>query len=380
MKTQPVTLGICRNAKCLEEFPIPVELYDGPGRYCPHCGQPLQRYEAGQWSRDDTTAPTAKMPRPAEPKPAEPKPAEPKAAEPKAAEPKAAEPKAAEPKRVAVGGPDRRRLLVAASAAAVLLIGLFAASRAFGLGRNNATFGVCGSSITDRLARDVVAAYAARNRSDANRFEVRDTDCDVRFSTALDVGRIAHGLFGEQRVPSLFLHPLGNVLGHDGVVAIVNPQNSLSSLSLDQLAGILRGLIGNWTAVSGSNAPIEVYLPADVTDEAHVVSAEILHGAVPGSNVIRVPSSADVVRAVTAANGRNRIGVVAFSDAVPAKVLTISPYAPPSTLSISQGAYPLSLGVTVSAPQAHDRSVADLVAFSTTDGSKALATRDGFAP
>ena len=311
-------LGICQNPACREEFPDPVELYDGPGRYCPRCGQPLQRYEARR-------------------------------------------------KPFAIGR-DRRRLLAAASAAVLMIVASFAATRAFGPGGGSATMVVCGSSITNRLASDVVLAYAARHGSGAQ-FEVRDADCDVRFSTALDVASIAHGMYGEEHVPTEPFHPLGNVVGHDGIVAIVNPQNPVSSLSLDTLAGILRGLIGNWSSVRGANAPIAVYLPADATDEARIVKLEILRGAAPGSNVVRVPSSADVVRAVTAANGANRLGIVAFSSAVPAKVLSIAPFAPPSTLSISQGAYPLSLGVTVNAPRVGNRSVADLVAFSTSDGA-----------
>ena len=263
--------------------------------------------------------------------------------------------------------------------AAVLLFGLFVA-QGLGLGRGVAALGVCGSSITGQLAQDIVAAYAAQSRVAGNRFEFRNSDCDVRFATSLNVVTLGHGML-RSPMPGLSIRSARNVLGHDGIVAIVNPQNSVSSLSFDQLSSILRGMTANWAVVHGANAPISVYVPADNTDEARVAETEVLRGAALGSHVVRVPTSADVVRAVTAANGANRIGIVAFSKSVPAKVVAIQPFAVPSTISISDGAYPFALGVTVSAGgESHDPTVADLLAFATTHNGKSLAMHDGFAP
>ena len=40
----PARLGICATPACETAANGPIELYDGPGRYCPACGEPLRLY------------------------------------------------------------------------------------------------------------------------------------------------------------------------------------------------------------------------------------------------------------------------------------------------------------------------------------------------
>ena len=55
-------LGICKNDACLAAGSGPVELYDGPGRYCPDCGDVLLQYVPGKsaWSLPKSPAPHPK--------------------------------------------------------------------------------------------------------------------------------------------------------------------------------------------------------------------------------------------------------------------------------------------------------------------------------
>ena len=341
MKTQAATLGICKNARCNIEGNGPVEIYEGPGKYCPNCGELLQPYIPDRPQRWSDPAPAPE--------------------------------KLATPPVIGVPNtPPRRRwrlrrTLIGGSIVTIVAAAAVVVSHTVAGGRPSPApvVGVCASSMTGRLARDVLGAYIAQNRGYADHFEIRENGCDVRFSTTFDMTRQGIG---------------GNVLGHDGVVAIVNPQNPISELSFEQLRGVLTGSVLSWASMHGANKPIVVYLPENSTDEARIVSTAILHGAPVGSAVIRVPSSADAVRAVAAANGRNAIGMVAFSAAVPGKVLALHTFAAPSILSISEGRYPLALGVMVNAWRIRDGSVPGLLAYATSDGAKAVAARDGFVP
>jgi hypothetical protein len=348
MKKDAPSLGICTNAECIELKLGPAERYPGPGQYCPNCGDLLQLYDPQKpprWcapERPVTAAPTVHTP----------------------------------------STWFKRRTIVGVLILAVGASSLLVASNLSASERPSAAtmFGVCGSSVTNRLAHDIVGAFVAQNQAYANRIEVRATDCAVRFSTALDAGHPGNapriGTFRwRARAASL-----GSMLGHDGVVAIVNPENPVSRLTVEQLRQVYAGHVRNWTLLHGPNEPMEIYLPADATDEARVVSSAILHGGPVGSSVIRLPTSADVVHAVVAANGRNRIGVVAFSTAVPAKVVALQPFPAPSTLSIGDKQYPLTIGVTVNASKIGDQSVSGLLAYATTADAKALAVRDGFVP
>jgi PBP superfamily domain len=364
MKKQPASLGICTSAECIELKLGPVERYPGAGQYCPNCGELLQHYDPAKpprWRMGE---------RPAQPE-AKPEPAPATQSNVDAAARVHAPPRWFK-RRTVIGA-----LIISLGAGSLLVAPRLSASE-----RSSAAtmFGVCGSSVTNRLARDIVGAFVAQNRAYANRIEVRDTDCAVRFSTALDTGHST----GAARTGSLRTQAraaaLGSVVGHDGVVAIVNPQNPVSRLTVEQLRQVYLGNVRNWTSLHGRNAPIAIYLPADATDEARVVSSAILLGGRIGSSVIRLPTSADVVRAVVAANGGNRIGMVAFSTAVPAKVVALHPFPAPSILSIGDKQYPLTIGVTINALKFGDQSISGLLAFATTADAKAVALRDGFVP
>jgi ABC-type phosphate transport system substrate-binding protein len=348
VKKGPPSLGICTSAECIELKLGPVERYPGPGQYCPNCGELLQLYDP------------QKPPRWCAPE------------RPAAAVKHVHTPPRWFKRRTVIGA-----LVLAIGAGSLLLAPHLSASE----GSNAASmFGVCGSSVTNRLARDIVGGFVAQNHAYANRIELRDTDCAVRFSTALDTGHQANvaqaGSFRDRARAAAF----GSVLGHDGVVAIVNPDNPVSRLTVEQLRQVYIGHVRNWTSLHGRNEPLAVYLPDDATDEARVVSSAILRGGPVGASVIRLPTSADVVRAVVAANGRNRIGMVAFSTAVPAKVLALHPFPAPSILSIGEKQYPLTIGVTINALKIGDQSVSNLLAYATTSDAKAVALRDGFVP
>lgn len=325
MPTDGLKLGICKTAACVAAGNGPVELYEGPGTYCPACGTLLQPYVSEKLPSAPPKVPAWAAPD-AQPSPAP--------------------------------GPRLKSGLLIVAGGAIVA---FAVLWTIGLGPfgHNAA-GVCASSMAERVARDVLHGYDVQNRDRAAHFQLRTTGCEVRFSADLND------------------RPRSSIIGLDGVVAIVNPTNPVGRMSLEQLHNILAGTLTNWSSVGGRSQPIVVYLPADSTDEAHVVAIRIMLGAAVGTSVVRVPSSADVVRAVAAANGSNAIGLVAFSAAVPGKVVAVQEFPTPSVLSIGNGRYPLSVAVTVASDDsARDAAVSSLLTYAGSDGAKAIAERDG---
>lgn len=59
----------------------------------------------------------------------------------------------------------------------------------------------------------------------------------------------------------------------DGLAVVVNPQNPVSSLTLDQMAGIFTGKISNWKEVGGKDQKI-VILSREVNSGTHVYFKE----------------------------------------------------------------------------------------------------------
>ena len=52
---------------------------------------------------------------------------------------------------------------------------------------------------------------------------------------------------------------VGHVVALDGVAIVVNPENPVSSLTIEQIAKIFTGEISNWAELGGEDAPIAVY-------------------------------------------------------------------------------------------------------------------------
>lgn len=56
-----------------------------------------------------------------------------------------------------------------------------------------------------------------------------------------------------------------HVLALDGLAIIVHPQNRLSSLSIEQVAGLFAGRIKDWSEIGGAKGPVHLYARDDVS-------------------------------------------------------------------------------------------------------------------
>ncbi|WP_317996565.1 substrate-binding domain-containing protein [Vulcanimicrobium alpinum] len=415
--------GVCRNAACPKAATSePIELYPGPGEYCPDCGERLDPLPAPSAATSTAPAPSAPPPVPPPPAAVAPPPAAPAAPRPAAAVPAApvvpppapaaplpppaaaappppapvpaapvAPPRAASTSRVAFSQDDFEKFRaqvdeapaappptravfrppIVAIAAAVVVVLLVVVVAVFGLRSRSGKSGsaavaaaqLCGSPGTAELASAIAQAYAKKTGKPAPTVTTSDSNaspCDVRFWTAGG---------GDARA----------IIAHDAVVAIVNPQNPVSRLSPTQLRGILTGKITDWSSLGDTPKPIIAMLPESGSDEVRVVQQTLLRGVKNASTVVHAPSTAAVVRAVAGASGRRFIGLVSFSGAVPGKVLAIGASTPPSVLSIADHRYPYSYDVMVGSDfRTPPADAAALIAFARSDEVQAIVTHAGF--
>jgi hypothetical protein len=273
-----IDTAVCTNAKCPRGARRePTEWYPGAGQFCPDCGEPLRR--------DDV--------------------------------------------RRAPQLAKRFRSRTPVAIVGAVIIFLAVAVGAWGMQRaGNLGVRVCTSSMSDRLANEIVDAYSARHNIWPFHYAVTqpgDIACDVRFRTALT-------------------GPDASVIARDGVVAVVNPGNTLARLTLPQLRGVLSGQIVDWSQLGGAPGPIAVIVPNDDSDETQVISLNVMRGRQFGTNVVREAAN-DIARSVASPSGSRSIGIATFSAAVPAKVLALGNAPPPSMLSIANGRYPLSVRI-----------------------------------
>ncbi len=68
------------------------------------------------------------------------------------------------------------------------------------------------------------------------------------------------------------------IIGLDGIVPIVAPQNPVRAISLADLGAVLRGDITNWQDLGGIDAPILLHMPSPVSGISRVVRDELIAG------------------------------------------------------------------------------------------------------
>jgi hypothetical protein len=255
--------------------------------------------------------------------------------------------------------PWPRPALVAGGAAlaiGLIVSAILAVSSAVG------AFGVrvCTTAMTDGIAREIVRVYTAGHRKWPYRYDLTRRDdiaCDVRFRA---------GGEGSDR----------SIVARDGIVAIVNPQNVLSRLTIAQVRDVLAGRAGDWSQLGGRRGAITAVVPADGSDAAAIIADRIMQGQPYGTHVVRTPGILEVVRTVAGPSGIRSIGIVPFSAAVPAKVLALDTGPPPSTLSIGDESYPLSVRIRAESDfrRPSDRAAA-LISFTLSNAAKDLVAR-----
>jgi len=347
MKKDRSSLGICTSAECIQLDQGPVERYAGAGQYCPNCGELLQLYDPQKpprWQAAERSALPVVKPEPTQP--------------------------------IRLGKPA----LIGALILALGVGGVLTAPHLSASAPSSAAsmFGVCGSSVTNRLAHDIVGAFVAQHQAYANRIEVRDTNCAVRFSTALDTGHPAAGLRTDaagsgRRVAAAF----GSTLGHDGLVAIVNPQNPVNRLTLPQLRDVFAGRIGDWSQLGGPRGPIVAVVPPSGSDEAQAVASNVMGGQPFGAQVRRDIKTDGIARSVSSPSGAHWIGVVPFSAALPAKVIALGTAPPPSPISIANGQYPIVVRILAESDFRHPSApAAGLIAFARSSEANGIIARD----
>ena len=107
---------------------------------------------------------------------------------------------------------------------------------------------------------DVMAAFQES-------FEVIQPDVTVNYSGTgsgsgitnvlngtVDIGLASRALTDEEKAEGA----VENIVALDGVAVVINPANTVTSLTVEQIAQIYNGTITNWSELGGADAPIAV--------------------------------------------------------------------------------------------------------------------------
>ena len=133
--------------------------------------------------------------------------------------------------------------------------------------------------------------------------------------------------------------PVAHVVAFDGLAVIVNPQNKISALTLDQIAGIYTGKITNWKEVGGDDAQI-IIVSRDTNSGTYETFNElVLHKKDVAKNAEYVGSNGHARTRVNSTKYAIGYGLGFVDDTV--KPLSVNGILP-TAKSISSGKYAIA--------------------------------------
>lgn len=184
--------------------------------------------------------------------------------------------------------------------------------------------------------------------------------------------------------------PYEVTVGLDGLAVVVHPDNPISELTIDQLAGIFTGKIKNWKELGGLDAKIvilsrEVNSGTHVYFKEHVLSQEgatVIEEFAPWSLLLSSSHAiAEEVASNTSAIGYYGIGYISDQQ----KAVSIaqdkdSEFVKPSLENVSNNRYPIARPLLIYTNGEPQGLVKKFVDFMLSDEGQEIVLKTDFVP
>jgi phosphate transport system substrate-binding protein len=178
------------------------------------------------------------------------------------------------------------------------------------------------------------------------------------------------------------INPVATTIAYDGITVVVNPSNSVSNLTFDQLRGIYNGSISNWKEVGGADAQIAVISRDSSSGTYKDFQKDVLQGDEYRPDALTQPATGGVVTEVSQnANAIGYIGFAYLDSSV--KALSLDKgngSVTPTAESILNGSYPLSRSLyfyTNGEPSGLTKEFTDFV---TSEKGQNIVSTVGYIP
>ena len=172
------------------------------------------------------------------------------------------------------------------------------------------------------------------------------------------------------------------VVGLDGIVVVVHPDNPVAALTLDQLRQVFNGTLKRWNQVGGPDQPIQVLSRESSSGTYAFFKEHVLKNDDFGPEVRLMPSTAAIVQ--TTAQDRWSIGYVGLGYAkdpslkvVPVKADTDATPIEPSVASVTDGSYAIARELLLYAPVDREGVARSFVEFTLSAEGQQLVADTG---
>ncbi|MEM7211233.1 MAG: phosphate ABC transporter substrate-binding/OmpA family protein, partial [Pseudomonadota bacterium] len=188
---------------------------------------------------------------------------------------------------------------------------------------------------------------------------------------------------GSAGIPDLRDTESEHIVALDGLVAVVHPSNSISSISLEELALVFSGVVTNWAQLGGADAPINLYARDEQSGTFQTFGSLVLAPFAADISPVAQRFNSNIRLSDSVAADPNGIGVTAAADQRATRALPIRQecgiFAVPTTFAMKTEEYPLARRLYLYTPPrdvpAHARQI---VEFAKSDAAQSLIAEAGF--
>lgn len=178
------------------------------------------------------------------------------------------------------------------------------------------------------------------------------------------------------------INPVETIVAYDGISVIVNPSNSVSELTFDQLRGIYNGSINNWKEVGGEDKPITVISRDSSSGTCTDFQKYVMAGDNYRSDAFIQPVTEGIVTEVS--QNDDAIGYVGFAYLDSStRVLNLdngNGSVAPMAESILNGTYPLSRSLYFYTNEEPSDLTKEFIDFVLSEAGQNLVTEVGYSP
>jgi phosphate transport system substrate-binding protein len=162
---------------------------------------------------------------------------------------------------------------------------------------------------------------------------------------AAEEGEVALVVAGLEAPGDWFVTPLGI----EGIAVLVNPENSVRSFSLSELAALFAGRVRSWSDLGGSEGTVLPVIPLAGDEIRLRFEAQVMDGIPATTHALLAPSPSAMVSMILA--NPYAIGYVPLSySAEEPRIVRVEGLLPGES-TLADGTYPLLLEVVAMAPE-----------------------------
>ncbi|TGN00295.1 phosphate ABC transporter substrate-binding protein [Leptospira dzoumogneensis] len=261
---------------------------------------------------------------------------------------------------------------------------------------------ITGSETMHTLLNVVAAGYAKKNPNievtvqGGGSFE----GIEKLFEAKTDIAASSRPLTPEEQTQFQRKGRFENVLiGYDGIAIVVNPANTVSKLTLEQISKIFSGDIKDWSQVGGKPGPIHVVLRNDKSGTAAYFETHILRQRDLGEKEYQTSKKkeftndskvvadndemADLIEKDTASVGFMGMGSAQIQNKGKVKAIPYSktgkdPYVEPSIQNVSERKYKLSRGLYLFYLSDRGKKIDEFITYITSEEGQTMVLKSGY--